>query len=486
VTGIAVSTRHGEIVPIPDDTFESLGLADLRRLRFSGKAKAGQSFSGNFVECRFEGVELENINFARCDWKDCYVYDTTFLDCNLGSASLITNSFETCRFVRCRFPDTGISNSSFRDCSFELCDFTNVVMKSNRVDRTLFSKCKTSNRIIESSLLIDTHWVEMALEIGLLLGNFGLREADLEKCTFYRKTANREARVLDLSELGVESDLQLSPIERFRVAFFRTGTAEGDADALENTLNPRNWVGDAIIESSFGALLTNFTQFLLALYNADHLPAYAILRLHTHNFELLEWLAGQEELLSLYQIAAGVHLTLTREVDSFASLLQVMVDAFGQSHVIHIEANGPLEKAFYEQLFEELGLIGVRIESVTPRNSPVELSIPFLDYSTSMALVAIVLASRTKFELSKIQRADGKKLASSAASHKPPLASQQLITFQSGFSPERPSEFQINVRTLLPRSLLLDLHLSFSVALFKKVRGVLVNLMQPKDPENPK
>jgi uncharacterized protein YjbI with pentapeptide repeats len=486
VTGISVSTRHGEIVPISDDTFESLGLADLRRLRFTGKARPGQSFSGNFVECLFESVELENINFARCDWKDCYVYDTTFLDCNLGSASLITNSFESCRFVHCRFPDTGISDSNFRDCSFERCDFTNVVMKSNRVERTLFSKCKTSNRIIESSLLIDTRWTEMLLEVGLLLGNFGLRKADVENCTFYRKTGNRESKALDLSDVEIENGPQLSPIERFRLAFFRTGTADGDADALENALNPRSWTGDAIIESSFGALLTNFSQFLLALYSADRLPTYVILRLHTHNFELLEWLAGKGELLSLYQVAAGVHLTLTREVDSFASLLQVTADAFDQTRLIHIEANGPLEKAFYEELFEEVGLKGVRIKSVRPRSSPVELIISFLDYSTLMALGAIVLASRTKFELTKIPRSDWKKLARAAVTQKPSPKSRELITFQSGFSSERPSEFQINVRTLLPRSLLLDLHLSFSVAVFKKVRSVLINLLQPKGPENPK
>jgi hypothetical protein len=354
-------------------------------------------------------------------------------------------------------------------------------MKSNRLDDCELRRCKTSNRIIESSLLIDTRWIEMNLEVGLILGNFGVRSLDLKKCTLFLKTDNRDLKELAWSELeDIERERPFSPIERFRVAFFKTGSADGDAEAFDNALNPRNWTNDAIIESSFGALLTNFAQFLLALYSANRLPVYGLLRFHTHNFDLLEWLSGKQELPYLYQVAAGVHLTLTREVDGFASLVQSIADSFKHSSQTQIllEAEGSLDPAYYATLLAELELAQVKIDWVRPRNSPVELALSFLDYATLISIVAIVLGTRTKLELSKIQMVDWVKPAKSKNESKKAGKNQELVAFQTGFSLERPSEFQINIRTLLPRSLLLDLHLSFNIALLKKTRGILLNLLQ--------
>jgi uncharacterized protein YjbI with pentapeptide repeats len=485
VTGILVTTRAGSLVPASDDTFASLGLVDLHRLRFRGTPRPGQSFSGNFIECLFEGAKLENINFSRCDWKDCHLSETTFVDCDLGSASIITNSFESCRFIRCRFSDTGISDCIFNRCAFEHCDLSNIVMKSNNIDRSSFSSCKTSNKIIEGSVLIDTKWTDMAIEIGTILGNFGLRQSEFENCTLYVKLANRDFKAMDWGEISaLKNNQEFSPVEHFRLSYFEFGTADGDADVFENVLNPRNWSGDAIIEASFSALLTKFTQFLTVLYSSNRLATYAILRFHTYNFELLEWLADRPELPTLYQTAAGVHLTLTREVDKFAVLLQSLVDAHEESRKVRIEAEGPLERSYYEHFFAELGVEGLRIESVRPRNSPVELLVAFFDYTTLMTGIALVLAVRTKIELLKVPRV-AKAPSGSRGVRAHTEGGRELISFQSGFMPDRPSNFQINVRTLLPRSLLLDLHLSFSVAVFKKVRSILLGLLQPSDPANP-
>ncbi len=482
MAGISVTTWKGELVAVSDDTFASLGLTDLRRLRFGGKPRPGQAFSGNFVECLFEEAELQDINFSRCDWKDCHLFNTVFFDCDMGSASLITNSYENCRFIRCRFPDTGISDCSFRHCIFEGCDLSNIVMKSNTVTETAFLSCTTSNKIIESSLLIDTHWADTPIELGMILGNFGLRKGDLENCTLYVKQANRELHQVNWDDLVTMHEVQfLSSIERFRLSFFLNGSADGDEKDLECALNPRNWSADAIIEASFSSLLTSFAQFLLILYGSNKIALYAVLRFHTNNFELLEWASEKEELASLYQAAAGVHLTFTREVDSFVNLLQSIVSAHAQSLTAKVAAEGPLDKSYYEDFFNELGQKGIRIVSVRPRNSPVELAISFMDYGTLMAGIALILSARTKFELSKIAARKDHSVRRQIVREQVP-DNQQVIRFQSGFSADRPSEYEINVRTLLPRSLLLDLNLSLSVAAFKKVRRVLLNFLDAVDP----
>ncbi|WP_245258280.1 hypothetical protein [Rhodopseudomonas palustris] len=324
----------------------------------------------------------------------------------------------------------------------------------------------------------------MNLEVGLILGNFGLERSNVQACVLFEKQPDRSLREITWSDLGrIGGHRPLSPIETFRLAFFETGDADGDPDALEQAINPRNWTSEAIIESSFGALLNSFAQFLLALFAANRLPVYGLLRFHTHNFALLEWLSGKPEFSSLYQSAAGVHLSVTREVDAYARAVQEIVDAHTNLLHIRLEADGPLDPSYYESLFREADGGQIRVDWVRPRNSPVEVSLNFFDYATLLSIVALVLATRTKFELSKIQSMGWIASPPTGDRNGEAANGKQLIAFRTGFSLDRPSEYEINVRTLLPRSFLLDLHLCLNISLFKRVRGVLIGLLlPPKDP----
>ncbi len=479
MSGLIVSAGPEGANVLSDGTFAALGQGDLRRLRISGRPNPDQSFEGNFVECTFIDAIFERINLSRCDWKDCYISDCAFIDCRLNTASLITNSFENCRFERCQFSDTGISNSTFRKSVFEDCDLSNVVMKSNKLEDITFNRCRTSNRVIESSLLIDTKWLKTDIELNLLLGNFGLRRSDVHDCNLYMKLGDGGRQPVKWADLTtVLRDRSVSAMERFRISYFTTGEADGDPAALEDVLSPTSWVGDAIIESSFSSLLSDFSQFLLSLYKRDALAAYAILRLHTHNFELLEWLSDKTELPELYQTAAGVHLALTREVDSFVALVQAKVDENADTRQVRIAANGPLKRDYFVELLDELGLAGTEVVSVRPRNSPIELILHFTDYTSLLVGIALVLACRTKFELIRLANSDAPADRKHADS---PAGAREIIVFRTGFSPNRPSEYQINFRTLLPRSLLLDLRLCLSVSAFKRVRSILVDLLSSSD-----
>jgi uncharacterized protein YjbI with pentapeptide repeats len=477
---LLVSIANNDMESVPDGLLNTISSGDIRRRKLSGRVAPRQSFHGNFVECRFDDVEFDEIDLSRCDWKDCRLRNATFRDCNLGHASFLTNSFESCRFVRCRFPDTSVSDSTFLHCSFDLCDFSHIIVKASRFQATNFSKCKTSNRVIESSLLLATHWSDMELEWAIVLGNFGLRRSDLENCRFVNKSGE-QATSGDPGAGSIAASSDLSAIEAFRLSYFTHEAVDGEPTVLEAVLDLRSWGGEAYVQASFAAQLSGFAQFLLSRFDSGEMPLYPLLLLHSSNFAFLEWLSGIEASTALYQTVAGVHLTLTREVDAFAALMSAFVEASKGSGTIHFAAEGPVDVAHFQTWLNHQGIDGISVGSVRPRNSPVDLALIWQDHSALIALIGLFLATRTKIELVRLrERASLDK----AERHSEDDAGQPLLTFSTGFSGVRPAEYEINVRTILPRSLLLDLKLNFSVAIFRRVRLVLLDLLSSSHPPN--
>jgi hypothetical protein len=464
--------------------FNSLGAGDLRRLRFAGSAAPNQTFRGNFIECHFDKFAITAVDFSRCDWKDCWVRDTRFVDCDLGHASFITNSFVRCVFVRCRFPDTGISDCEFASCEFIDCDLKHIVVKASRFAETSFERCATSNRVIESSLLVRTRWRQMQIETGLITSNFGLKATDLQDVEILRVAKSRRRTRVGADALARWLP-DATPLEAFRVAYFRTGSVDGDPDVLEAAIDPRNWDRDAPIRASLGTLVSSLSQFFLEEYDSNAMAFYPLLRFHTNNFALLDLISGRKELTDLYQTVAGVHMNLTREVDAFLFQVQTISDHVDVRKPMHLAAEGPCHLGYFSSLFRDLKFSGVRVVEVRPRNSPVDLLVTLADESWLIALVALVLACRTKIEISRIgPPATSKQPTTKRQQKRPsgPRTNQPLAKFGTGFSIAKPSQFEINFQTMLPRSLLLQLHLTVSVRLFKRVRETLLVLLSQKQP----
>ncbi len=476
---LLVSTGNGVLVAIPSGLLNDIPKVgnDIRRTSLKGHLRPRQRFSGNFVECRIEQVEFKEIDFARCDWKDCRITDSTFVNCDLGHASVITNAFERCHFVGCRFPDTGISDSRFLNCEFTSCDFTSIIVKGSRFEKATFDRCITSNRIIESSLLIDTRWIAMKLDAQLILGNFGLLQNECENCELVTSGPNKEIAARQWSELSdIVAASDPSPIEFLRYRFFENGDLEEDPRALDAALNLRNWGSDAVVEASLAAQLSGFAQFLIALFDRNCLAIYPILILHSRNFEILSWLESRSQAAGLYQVSAGVHWILTREVETYMRIVDdVARSLFGQSP-LHFAANGPADMAYFRDWLDETGFTDVAVVSVRPRNSPVDLAVVFKDHTSMVALVALFLACRTKIELSRLPKPTATSAGENA--NRP----GEVFAVSAGFLPARAAEYELSVRTLLPQSLLLDLRLSINVSLFLRAKRVLVDLIATNEP----
>lgn len=479
-----VSTGGRSLTPLSSGLLNDIPRAgnDIRRARIKGAVSPGQRFSGNFVECRVEDAEFRQIDFTRCDWKDCRVTGSVFEDCDLGHASFITNSFEHCRFIRCRFPDTGISDSRFSSCELTGCDLSAVIIKGSRFEDTTFDSCRTSNRIIESSLLLDTTWKSMEIDARLIFGNFGLRRSECVECRLVTRPSSETVVAHDWSGLqAISAQSDPSPVEHLRTRYFESQDIEGDEDALAAALDLRNWGSDAVVEASLAAQLSTFAQFLLALFERDRSPIYPILILHSRNFEILTWLEGRATSAGLYQVAAGVHWILTREVEAFAKLVDEVTSGVANQRSIHLGAEGPIDPSFFRAWLDQQGLSDVAVVSVRPRNSPVDLQLAWQDGAGLVALIALFLACRTKIELSKLPKQTGVQTQAT-----------QVVAMSAGFSPARAAEYELSVRTLLPRSLMLDLRLGVNVSVFLRARRVLIDLLTPidrappQDPQTPR
>lgn len=476
---IPESDAHFET--IGDAVFAAISSADIQGRHFIGKPLKGQSFHGNFVECRFEQVVLEDMDFSRCDWKDCSLEDTIFIRCKLDHSSLISNQYRSCKFIRCIFTDTSISECDLVDTFIDSCDLRHIIIKSAKVQDSHIIRCQTSNRIIESSILLNTKWIETDVEAALVLGNFGVENSDLEHCVLYVRAPN------GTRERGSWDDLEtrqpyapLSPIERFRLAYFRTGTADGDADALQTAIELTNWKAETLVQASFGSLLSNFADFLLTLYAADKLPAYAILLFHSANYKLLDWLSSRARLAGgLHQVVGGVHWALSREVQDIAAVIHVLIDMIGASAVLRFAAEGPLDCGYYEELLNQIGMTGVSVVAVRPRNSPVDLALQFADRSWLMTMVALFVACHTKVGLLRLPAkvAQGRRGRSGLSADQEMFVHHQIISLESGFGLSRPDAYDIRMQTLLPSSLLLDLRLSLSVSSFKRATETLKEIL---------
>jgi uncharacterized protein YjbI with pentapeptide repeats len=450
---------------VAEDRFASIAAKNIRGKRITGRPQAGQTFRGNFVECRLKEIIAENIDFGRCDWKDCKVTDSRFVDCHLGEASMITNDFESCEFVRCKFTDTSVSDSSFLGCTFKECDFRDVIIKASRFDDVTFDECLTSNRLIESSLLLRTAWRRMEMDFAIVTGNFGLRRADLIECEFSDTDRDPEARAIALPTL--------SALERFRIAYFECGSVDADPAALEAALDLRNWGTGAFVQGSVGLQISGLSQFLLALYEREEIAVYPVILLHSNNFRFLEIVAAQPHAKALYQIIAGVHLALTRVTDEFAVELTAFTKHVHWRRRLHLAALGPADVAHFEKWLNEQGVTGVEVVSVRPRNSPVELVVQFVTQGDFIAFAALLAATRTKMELTRLGAVESSQHGNAGQT----TPDQAMLSFSAGFSLDHPSVYELNVQTLLPRSLLLDLRLGLSVRVFSAARRVLVDLL---------
>lgn len=454
-----------------NDIISAIESVDLKGLIISGDFK-DQKFNGNFLECKIINSAFDYIDFSRCDWKDCRIESTVFANCDMGHASDITNVFHNCSFVNCKFEDTGISHTEFENCSFQECDFTNIIIKSSVFTSCVFKSSKTSNRMIESSLILLCKFYNMEIEKRLITGNFGLRFNEFEECKLFSKKIDNQKFFLNWDVLSAfVLDRENEVVERLRVSYFLNNYIESNGDLLDEALLPVTWLKSIRIVSSFCALISDFSRFLVWLYNNKQSSVLVILKFHTNNFYLLKEVEKNESNSLLYQTLSGIHLTLTKVVEQFSLGLSKLKNRYGHFQVLHFAANGPLDKEHFQSLLDLSQIKDAKVYAVRPRNSPVDLAILSENISTTVTILAFFLATKSKVVVEKILQDDYTEENQSLSTTK------SLFSFTTGLTAQDKGNWGLDLQVLLPHSYLFNLNLQIPTKYIMKFGSVLLEIL---------
>src|SRR6185436_6985403 len=102
----------------------------------------------------------------------------------------------------------------------------------------------------------------------------------------------------------------------------------------------------------------------------------------------------------------GAHLILSRIVERFLTLLDgLMEHARRNDNSIGLLVEGPLEKAYFRHVLGRwLPQRRIRIVSLVPHNSPLDLIAAALTLEALRGLVAMALTTRVSFEIFKLEQ----------------------------------------------------------------------------------
>jgi len=337
------------------------------------------------------------------------------------------------------------------------------------------------------STLFDVTFLRTAIQIETILNNFGLTSDRLHDSPI-RSGRVREAHgSLSIDHLTslVESE-KGSALERLSLEYFLTHTLLNGSPRLDQSLDIARWSRIYRNPGSFIELLDKFAEFLVYLYDEDRLAMHGIILLHHVTGTLADAISPEENLHRVAISLGGTHLILSRIVEGLLEGLDLASQFFKNSVVFLVD--GPEDPTFFQDMLEPwMQNEGVAISRLRPRNSPLSLELTGVDATALLPIIAVFLATRTKLEITRLRtrlerrnKGDKKKSDSKASRSRgtlPPQSSHRLLELRSGFVKKPSLGYELQLRSLMPGSLLIDLRLNFSTSVLQRLRKILLDLL---------
>lgn len=382
---------------------------DLVRYRFTGALPPIENLHlSNFIESLLIGFTADGVDFQECDFKDCVIRDSQFTGCRFDNNSFSTDLIATTTFRNCTFVSSGAHGSEFRDVVFEDCDFTNLLIKSSRFLRCRFVRCKTTNKIMEMSMLDDVRFEGTDIQIDTITSNFGLTQSDLIDCGVRTGRPRNEHRVLEAADVASIDMQRFSDLERLRIEYFLDPDLTSGSEALDSALDVTRWLMIYRNPGSFVDLFQLFSEFVIQMFERDRITLQTVLMLHHVTSTLTADLSDSDnpDLRRVAVSFGGAHLVLSRIVERFLTLLDALTaSAAANDNSIALIAEGPLDRAYFRDVLGRwLPRNRVRIVKLVPHNSPLELIAAAITVDALRPLLAMVLSTRISIEIFKIEQ----------------------------------------------------------------------------------
>ncbi len=463
----------------PADFFKN----DLVRVQITGSIPREPDYRlVNFVESVLYNTIAEDVDFTECDFKDTQVKNSTFARVKFDNGTFATSFLSDCTFHDCTFYNTAVYNSEFHCVTFRHCDLAHLLIKHSRFVECAFIDCTTSNRLIEMSTLDGTYFEHTDIQLQTITGNFGLTRHDIVNSRIRSDQLRENFSFLSEEDLrNYFASPRLSPIEKLRIEYFLNPDLTLGSEYLDESLNLSRWTRVYKNPGSFTEMLERFSEFIVNLYENDRITMQAILLLHHVTSTLTAGMNPTEDAHRLALSLGGTHLVLSRIVESFLETLQFLAGANEKSIVFLVD--GPNDKEFF---YKELAFLfqgsDVEITNLVVHNSPLDLHLT-AHLGTIIPFTAAFLATRTRLQIFKLrERASAMRASRSERStalvskRQPNREIDRLIAINAGMSPSG-TNYEIQVKSLLPGSLLLDLRLQFGTKTAGKIRKVLLAIL---------
>jgi uncharacterized protein YjbI with pentapeptide repeats len=483
--GMPVAKETARRVDLSSWDQELTSKIDLVDFTLTGHARPEHDLGHhNFISCVFDGVVADSIDLTRSDFKDTLVIDSVFSKCKIDASSHASTVYARSTFEECDFTDGAQTNCEFRDVTFVRCRLSNLLIKDSRLYDCLFLDCSSETHVFENNVFLRTKFVRSELELRTITSNFGLKLRLLEDCKIRTTRLSEPHQFVepgDIEKFSVSEDQ--SPLVLLSVRYFLDGDLLGGGEDIDRAFDIQRWIDLSRQPASFAKLLEQLADFLLNSYAANELDVHKILILHDVTRQLIAN-GGPEGSGYRFNLAfGGIHLALSRLVEEY---LTVLYDATRNSpQHVHLVVQGPLDKTYYEEhLSDFLNHSGVGVFAVRPHNSPVELELVELLPGGRFFALALILASFVRVELHARQPAAvhhriAKHGAGTSATAIATTEGKEFFELTSGLSNDARHAYELRIKALVPStSIVIDLKLAVSTALIRKLRDVVVKLLQ--------
>ncbi len=427
----------------------------------------------NIIECAVDQAIFYEANMARVDIKDSKISGSKFIGCDLSGASISSNIYSNVIFESCRFFDTGVSGCHFVNCQFTKCDLNSVVIKDCRFTSCQFVGCATNTKTIEGSILLECQFQDMDLPIDIIAENYGLKKSDCFGVRLKGAQVKGKGQP-DISEdefLAMAHDTRYTALQKLSIHFYLDGNIDVFSEVFSSATDIRSWSDVATAPASICVAIDKLSDFLIYLYKSSAIPIFGILRLHSITSDIFA-LPPERVGEFVFPIYAA-HVKLSHVVEEYLSVLtkwQAFVAPIAQPR-LEFGASGPVNQQFFQEFLASIGFpVGVIVEDVRPRNSPVLLQILAENKDIAIALLSIFLASRTEVEI-------GHSVAPEAKPGK--NAERSNFSLVIGMAGENARE-ALAMNALLPGGWTGQFKLAFSTTFVKKARNVFVELISVK------
>lgn len=443
----------------------------------------------NVIETTLRSFSADSVDFTRCDFKDDVYRSCSFKNCIFTSASMLYSAVFDSRYENCSFHDTVVQDSEFDQTVFLNCDLSHIVVKACNFSRCEFRGCKTSNKVFEMCRITDCVFENTELQLDTLAENFGIT------ATQYRgilRDGRPDYPHHHIAAIDLEAWLKTAgarPLYKLNVDYYLKGTLLEGSPYLDESMNLSSWAPMFRTTGSFIVALNQWVAFCLWLHEHDALMIHTLVCLHSMTDQLLRKLTEADANHQALAGISGAHLSLARAIDQYLSTLDQAVQTLSQDVTFLVEGEGT-EDYYYEALDSLFSRAPARITSLIPHNSPWELALRFAPHASTMAFMALFLATRTRIELSRVARtveANSRALTVNRGRKKRKRATtvdkavqtpQSLMRVEFGGNHPIGNNPSLQLRAFLPGNLLAELKLNIGSQRVAKLRKVLVDLLK--------